>query len=92
MPIKNGKHATRKDVIEAIQEHHPFSADPTMRFDIVLPTAYADRAYLGRHNRAYITNADNGAILVTAPSTYELVEKIRNGWKYKFPYQEGLMA
>ena len=92
MPVKNGKIANMIDVMKVIEKYNPFSkGTPDIRISVVLPTAKPHhREYLGRRNRAYIKDARTNRILVTAPSTYELVKKIENGWIYEPNKREGL--
>ena len=100
MPIKNGKKATRMNVIKALDKHKPFAAIPEMQIEVVLPRAYPDRIdyRMGpnvvhqRKHRALIRERTSGTILLTAPSTYALVEKIENGWKYDPNKKEGLFG
>ena len=91
MSNKHAPQARRKDVIEAIREHRPFAATPFLDLYIVLPTASPDHhEYISRKDRAYIKTADTGKILITAPSTYALIQKIKDGWKYQPDKKEGL--
>ncbi len=96
MPIKRGRVAKAAEVRDVIKEHQPFAADPTLTLDvldIVLPSAHPDhRQYYGRKDRAYIRDTRTWRILVTAPSAYALVQKIRAGWKYQPDKKEGLWA
>ena len=91
MPIKNGKVATFKDVWGAILKYNPFPSIEMSHLEIHLPKAYPNyKENLGREHRAYIQNNRTGAILITAGSAYELVEKIQNGFKYDPNRKEGL--
>lgn len=92
MPVKNGQIANLTDVMNALKKHNPFSKGmPDIRISVVLPTAYPNhREYLGKRNRAYIKDARTGRILITAPSTYEMVKKIEDGWIYEPNKREGL--
>lgn len=92
MSVKNGRIAKLADVMKAVEKYNPFAkGTPDIRISVVLPTAQPHhRENLGRKNRAYIKDARTGRILITAPSTYEMVRKIENGWIYEPNKREGL--
>ena len=99
MAIKNGKIARALDVQWVINATKPFEIDPAIIPVVVTskdyPTAEERRTRLNvkvpsKKHRAFIYDKITGRFLVGASSTYELVDKIRNGWKYTGPKKEGL--
>jgi len=90
-PTVKKRHANRQDVLRAIEKHQPFSAIPNVLLEIVLPEAYptGDKWRKKKH-RALIRRLDTEEIMITATSTYELVDKIEGGWKYEPNKKEGL--
>ena len=100
MAIKNGKIARALDVQWAINAIKPFEIDPAIIPVVVTakdyPTAEERRTRLNvkvpsKKYRAFIYDKITGRFLVGAPSTYELVEIIQNGWKYDPKKKEGLI-
>ena len=83
MPIKNGQMATEADVRKAIKKFKPFPNDTEPK--IKTPKAYDDleSKKVGRKNRARIVDGISGKVMMTARSTYELLEKIQNGETWK---------
>lgn len=85
--------ATRPMILKAIEKHNTFEAIPGVVREIVLPEANpGPRKHRERKHRAYILRCDTGETVITAESTYELLDKL-NGpppWKYDPDKKEGL--
>lgn len=79
------------DVLDAVGECKPFA-----NASGIVPVFFSSKATadpqksLGRKHRVYIKDDRTGKILVTAPSAYTLVDKIKSGWKYDPNKKEGL--
>ena len=97
MPIKNGKVATRVQIMEAIKEHQPFAAGPLAPseadLEIVTPQPYpSPRDDYGREHRAFIRDIRTKKVLISATSAYALLEQIESGWKWEPNKKEGLFS
>jgi hypothetical protein len=91
MSVKNGNIAREMDVWNALKNHKAIPKD--IKVKIVLPVAYPDhKENKGKQNRAYLQDIKTNKILVAAPSAYQLVERIENGWKYEPDKKEGLFV
>lgn len=85
------RRVTEVDILYALDRMAPFRKAPDVWPAVSMPAPYPKPENdLGRRHRAFIRDVKTNKVLLTAPSAYELLDKINGGWTYEPNKKEGL--